>query len=48
MFRHELLKHLHALVQPRNYLEIGVRKGASLALSRARTIAIDPMTTADP
>jgi hypothetical protein len=42
VFRHELLKHLHALVQPRNYLEIGVRKGASLALSRARTIAIDP------
>jgi hypothetical protein len=42
VFRHELLKHLHRLVQPRNYLEIGVRKGASLALSRATTIAVDP------
>jgi predicted O-methyltransferase YrrM len=42
VFRHELLKHLHQLVQPRNYLEIGVRKGASLALSRARTVAVDP------
>jgi hypothetical protein len=42
VFRHELLKHLHQLLQPRTYLEIGVRKGASLALSRARTVAVDP------
>ncbi|HYO40534.1 MAG TPA: class I SAM-dependent methyltransferase [Nocardioidaceae bacterium] len=42
MLRHELLKHLHTLLQPRTYFEIGVNKGASLALSRAKTIAVDP------
>jgi hypothetical protein len=42
VLRHQLLKHLHVLLQPRTYLEIGVRKGASLALSRARTVAVDP------
>jgi hypothetical protein len=45
--KHELLKHLHVLVQPRTYLEIGVRKGVSLALSRTRTIAIDPFFEID-
>ena len=42
MQRHQLLAHLHALVQPRTYLEIGVRRGASLQLSRTSTIAVDP------
>lgn len=42
MLRHELLKHLHALLQPRTYVEVGVNKGASLTLSRARTVAVDP------
>ena len=47
MLRHELLKHLHDLLQPRTYLEVGVLKGASLALSRARTIAVDPFFAVD-
>lgn len=38
----EVLKNLHELLAPRRYLEIGVRKGASLALSAAPSIAIDP------
>ena len=42
MTRHELLRHLHRVVEPRNYLEIGVRKGRSLALSRVPSIAVDP------
>ena len=42
MRRHRLLSSLHQKLQPRNYLEIGVRNGYSLDLSRARTIAVDP------
>jgi hypothetical protein len=45
--RHELLRNLHELVRPRTYLEIGVRKGKSLAMSRARTIAVDPFYAID-
>jgi hypothetical protein len=40
--RHELLRDIHQLYQPRSYLEIGVSKGGSLTLSRTQTIAIDP------
>jgi len=40
--RHELLKNLHDLLEPRNYLEIGVHLGLSLTLSRCRSIGIDP------
>jgi hypothetical protein len=40
--RHELLKSLHELLEPRTYLEIGVSTGSSLTLSRTRTIAVDP------
>jgi len=40
--RHEFLRHLHRLVRPRNYLEIGVESGPSLSLSRVPSIAIDP------
>ncbi|MFQ6170473.1 class I SAM-dependent methyltransferase [Oryzobacter sp. R7] len=40
--RHELLTRLHELLQPRTYLEVGVNDGASLALSRTRTVAVDP------
>jgi Methyltransferase domain len=47
LLRHQLLKNLHQLLQPRTYLEIGVRKGKSLALSRARTIAVDPFFEID-
>lgn len=42
MQRHAFLRELHAVVRPRNYLEIGVNDGKSLALSRVPTIAIDP------
>jgi len=38
----EALNHAHALLRPCNYVEIGCRAGASLALSRAPAIAIDP------
>jgi hypothetical protein len=42
MKRHEFLEQLHELARPRNYLEIGVNDGRSLALSRVPSIAIDP------
>lgn len=42
MLRHELLKNLHELLEPRTYFEIGVNTGSSLALSRAKTVAVDP------
>jgi predicted O-methyltransferase YrrM len=42
MTRHELLKGIHQRTRPRTYLEIGIRTGRSLTLSRARTIAVDP------
>jgi hypothetical protein len=40
--RHQILSTIHERLQPGNYLEVGTRDGASLALSRARSIAIDP------
>jgi hypothetical protein len=36
------LNRLHAAIRPRTYLEIGVEFGASLALSRTRSVGIDP------
>src|SRR5215210_5391900 len=36
------LDQVHTKLRPQTYLEIGVRNGTSLALSRARTVAIDP------
>jgi len=36
------LGHIHEKFQPRGYLEIGVRKGASLALASCPSVAIDP------
>lgn len=42
MDRHEFLQHLHTAGRPRNYLEIGVNDGSSLALSRVPSIAVDP------
>ncbi|MFT4085082.1 MAG: class I SAM-dependent methyltransferase [Nocardioides sp.] len=42
MRRHDLLAGVHELLQPRTYFEIGVRKGDSLGLSRARSVAVDP------
>lgn len=38
----DFLRGVHAALAPPTYLEIGVRRGNSLALSRTRTIGIDP------
>ncbi len=38
----DFLRELHAALAPRTYLEIGVRDGRSLALSRADSVGIDP------
>jgi hypothetical protein len=37
-----LLGRIHSTLKPRTYLEIGTRDGASLKLSKAKSIAIDP------
>ena len=37
-----LLARLHRALEPRNYLEIGVRRGDSLALATCPVIGIDP------
>lgn len=42
MHRLKFLERLYAALEPSTYLEIGVRKGASLALSRARSVGVDP------
>jgi hypothetical protein len=42
MRKRELLQGLHQVLQPRTYFEIGVRRGASLRLSRAPAVAVDP------
>jgi hypothetical protein len=43
--RHELLAQLHGLLEPRTYLEIGINAGASMGLSRTRSIGVDPFFT---
>src|SRR6185295_13014640 len=40
--RHQILATIHERLGPHHYLEIGTRDGASLALSRTRSVAIDP------
>ena len=42
MTGYELLRRLHVLVRPRNYLEIGVDLGQSLSISRVPSIGVDP------
>lgn len=42
MQRHEFLRQVHRRLRPKTYLEIGVSTGASMRLSRARSIGIDP------
>jgi hypothetical protein len=42
MTRHELLEGLHKKIRPRTYLEIGIRTGRSMVLSRCRSIGVDP------
>jgi predicted O-methyltransferase YrrM len=38
----EFLSRVHELLQPRSYLEIGVRNGHSIALSKTKSIGVDP------
>lgn len=42
MNRHEFLKSLHQITQPRTYVETGIQTGRSLALSRVPSVGIDP------
>ncbi len=39
---HAVLRSLHTILNPRTYLEIGTLNGATLKLSTAKSIAIDP------
>ncbi|HEY3943670.1 MAG TPA: hypothetical protein VGL78_00455 [Solirubrobacteraceae bacterium] len=43
MFYLDFLRGLHERLAPRTYLEIGVAQGHSLALSRCRSVGIDPV-----
>lgn len=43
----EFMQALHEQLAPRTYLEIGVAEGHSLALSRCRSIGIDPAFCVD-
>lgn len=47
MSRHDVLRALHQQVQPRTYLEVGVSNGQSLALSRTKSIGVDPAFLVD-
>jgi Methyltransferase domain len=47
MTRHELLEGLHKKTRPRTYLEIGIRTGRSMVLSRCRSIGVDPVFKID-
>lgn len=40
--KHVMLRRLHEVLVPRTYFEIGMHVGASLTLSRARTVGVDP------
>lgn len=42
MTLYEFLEAVHRAYRPRSYLEIGINTGRSLALSRTRTIGVDP------
>jgi predicted O-methyltransferase YrrM len=44
----DLLRRLHEELRPAGYLEIGVDRGDSLRLSRARSVAIDPAPKPHP
>ncbi len=45
MRRHDLLQGLHTRLSPRTYFEIGVSVGASMTLSRTRSLGVDPYFT---
>ncbi len=38
----QVLGRLHRTLQPKNYLEIGIRRGASLRRSRVTSVGVDP------
>jgi len=40
--RHQFLQAMHRQLKPRTYLETGIQRGESLALSRVPSIGIDP------
>lgn len=44
----DVLADLHQQLDPRLYLEIGIRHGRSLRLARCPAVAIDPQPEADP
>lgn len=41
--KYEILKHLHKVLKPKKYLEIGVQTGKSLLLAECEAIGVDPM-----
>jgi hypothetical protein len=43
MFYYPFLSEVHRRLRPRAYLEVGVRNGGSLALSRCRSVGVDPL-----
>jgi hypothetical protein len=43
----QFLQGVHESLRPRTYLEVGVRDGRSLALSRARSVGVDPAFAID-
>lgn len=43
----QVLVRLHEELRPLHYLEIGIRRGASLALARCPAIGVDPWPTVD-
>ena len=45
LYRHEFLARVHEVLRPRQYLEIGVKNGNSLALARCPVVGIDPSYT---
>ena len=47
MFYTQFLQGVHERLRPDTYLEIGVRDGRSLALSRARSVGVDPAFAID-
>lgn len=47
MYYLDFLEGMHERLRPRTYLEIGVRRGHSLALARCRSIGIDPVLQVD-
>lgn len=45
---YSVLKSVHENLKPRSYLEIGIRRGDSLSLSKCPSIGIDPRFDLDP